>query len=242
MKCALALLPVTCFSQWRFDGLDFSANGNLFFGRFTSSDQVFLNRQNAGTVSTQVQLQGMAQWQNERHTLGAGLGYRLDSWAMNRTNLGDALLAILVIPFGGSGNINAGWPDKISVNVHQLSLPFSYAYRLTANEKSVAQFSARLMVMPAVAVGNRVNIVAETEPTPGLTASLKSEYGSSAGNFSLMIAPEINLHLVPSPKGIQFYFGLQPFAYDAVQPLDTWMKGGFVLRTTFGIRLPLVKK
>ncbi len=236
------LLPLLTQAQWSFRTLDVSTNGGLDLGRFTQSQQVFDNRQDVGTVAAQFQLQALAQWQNGRHALQAGLGYRLDHWAMNRTNFGDVLAALLIIPFGGSGNINDGWPERVSAKIHQVSLPIGYNYRLSPNANAPVQVAVRLLVLPAFVAGKSISLQPENEPTPGIAAALQEDYKNAAGQWSLMVAPELNLHFQPTPGGATIYFGLQPFAADLVRPTAEWMKGGLVLRTTLGMQIPLVKK
>lgn len=228
------------WAQWKPVGIEAAFAPSIGVHAYeTNNNLIFERRQGNGTVSFSMHLPAMVEWSNgSRHRLYTGLGLRYDAFSMNRSNLGDAFLSILIIPFGGRPIPDTFRISSVTNNVLALTMPLAYDFNLNKNPKTAIQFHVRALLVPGIAIHKRSN--AEPFGVPGSSGTpteaelrmLENEYENELKNFSCLFAPEINMTIPIIKQKFGISMGLQPFAVDVASPFANFYNGALQFRAS----------
>lgn len=231
------------WAQWKPVGVEAAFAPSIGFHTYeTNNKLIFDRRQGNGTVSFSMHLPAMLEWSNgSRHRWYTGLGLRYDAFTMNSSNFGDALFAVLIIPFGGRPLPDTFLISSVNNNVLALTMPLAYDFNLSKNQQAAVQFHVRALLVPGITLHkqSRATPIGEPgssgAPTQAELQLLEKEYENGLKNFSCLFAPEINMTIPIVKQQFGMSMGLQPLAVDLASPFANFYNGALQFRGSMNL-------
>lgn len=239
LLCSVSLT----WAQWKPVGVEAAFAPSIGFHAYeTNNKLIFDRRQGNATISFSMHLPAMLEWSNgSRHRWYTGLGLRYDAFTMNSSNFGDALLSILIIPFGGRPLPDTFLISSVKNNVLALTMPLAYDFNLNKNQQAAVQFHVRALLVPGITVLKQSHVTPIAEPgTSGAPSQadlllLEKEYENGLKNFSCLFAPEINMTIPIVKQQFGISMGLQPLAVDLASPFANFYNAAVQFRGSMNL-------